>query len=192
MLLSARMLNNLSDINHFDVVQTFEVTQGDAPDIYFVLIDASVEKLRDPAGRRHVAVAGATLQVVIQDIDSSITVTKFASQPFPQDLSIWKVSFDPVTDGPSIAGLMGTYALKLKLTEPGTVLPAAWGRGTNYALDATVSYLGGAWRSLQANNLGNQPDISPLWWLRLNSVPTRVTSGFVTQAINIARTVQEF
>ena len=192
MLLSALMLNGVCDINHWDVVQTLEITQGDAPDIYFVLNDASVSKTKDPHGRRYVASAGATLQIVIQDIDSAVTLTKYATQPFPEDKSIWKVSFDPVTDGPSMSGLAGTYALKLRLTEPGTVLPAAWVISTNYALDALVSYLGGVWRSLQVNNLGNQPDISPLWWVRMNATPTKVTSGFVTQAINIARTVQEF
>lgn len=192
MLLSALMLNGLCDINHWEFVQTLETTQGSAPDIYFQLIDASVNKTKDPLGRRYIAGAGATLQVVIQDIDTAVTVTKYATQPYADDKSIWKISFNPVTDSVAIAGLVGTYALKLLLTEPGTVLPAAWVIGTNYPLDATVSYLGGAWRSLQANNLGNQPDTSPLWWLQLNSVPTRVTSGFVSQAINIARTVQEF
>jgi hypothetical protein len=192
MLLSARMLNGVADVNHFEAVQTLEFTQGDAPDIYFVLVDASADKALNPAGRRFVAGAGATLQVTLQDIDSSVTLVKYATQPFPEDKSIWKFSFDPVTDSAAMAGLVGTYALKLKLTEPGPVLPAAWAIGTTYAVDTLVSYLGGLWRSLQNANVGNQPDTSPLWWVRMNTVTTKVTSGFVGQAINIARTVQEF
>lgn len=192
MLLSARILNNVADVNHWEAVQTLEMTQGDAQDIYFTLVDASVEKTKDPIGRRYVAGAGATLQVVIQDMDTAVTLTKYAAQPFPGDLSIWKLTLDPVADAVAIAGLVGTYAMKLRLTEPGVALPAAWAIGTTYAVDATVAYLSVPWRSLQSGNVGHQPDTSPLWWARMNYVPTKVTSGFVSQAINIARTVQEF
>lgn len=192
MVLSARMLNGVADVNHFEVVQTLEAIQGDCPDIYFVLIDASVEKTKDPSGRRYVAATGSTLQVTLRDINSSVTLTKYATQPFSGDLSIWKVTYDPVTDSTKWASLVGTYALKLTLTEPGTTLPAAWAIGTTYALDATVSYLGGMWRSLQTNNTGNQPDTATAWWVRMNTTPTKVLSGFAGQAVSIARATQEF
>jgi hypothetical protein len=118
MLLSARMLNGVADVNHFEVVPTLEFTQGDAPDIYFVLVDASVEKTKDPAYRRYCPAALATLQVTLRNVDSSISLTKTATQPFPTaDTSIWKVSFNSVSDAAAIAGLKGTYALKLVLTE---------------------------------------------------------------------------
>jgi hypothetical protein len=41
----------------------------------------------------------------------------------------------------------------------------AWAAGTTYALDATVSYDGAGYRSLQAGNLGNVPDEpGSTWW----------------------------
>jgi hypothetical protein len=40
----------------------------------------------------------------------------------------------------------------------------AWAVGTNYGLNATVSYNHRIWQSLIAGNLGNQPDISPDKW----------------------------
>lgn len=192
MLLSARILNNVADVNHFEVVTSVEVVQGDAPDIFFALVDASVNKHDSPPHRRFVAAAGATLKVVLQDINTAVTLTKYAVRPFPGDQSIWRISFDPTTDATAMAGLVGTYALKLTLTEPGTVLPAAWDALVNYGLDTQVSYLGGLWRSLNVNNLGNVPVAGSVWWVQMNIAYTKVTSGFVSQAISIARSTPEF
>ncbi len=45
-----------------------------------------------------------------------------------------------------------------------TIWPA-WASGTTYAAGATVSYLGAAYRSLQAANTGNVPDAAgSVWW----------------------------
>ena len=194
MLLSARMLNGVADVNHFETVATLEMTQGDIQDVYFVLIDASVEKTRDPAGRRYVAEAGASLQVTIQDIDSAVTVVKLATRPFAGDQSIWKVTLDPLVDAVSIPAICGTYALKLKLTEPGVPnpLPAAWANLTTYGLNDLVIFGAALWRSLQVGNLGNSPDVSPLWWVQMNIVPAKSHSGFVSHALSVARTTQEF
>jgi len=53
----------------------------------------------------------------------------------------------------------------------GTVYPyiapvsnPAYVAGTTYGAGDLVSYGGFAWKSLQAANTGNQPDISPTWW----------------------------
>lgn len=192
MLLSARILNNVVDVNTFEVVSSLEVVQGDTPDLYFALIDASVNKHNTPHGQRYVAPSTATLKVVVQDINSAVTVTKYATRPFPGDQSIWKVTYNPVTDATTIGALVGTYALKLTLTEPGTTLPAVWDIATNYGLDALVAYLGGLFRSLQTNNLGNTPGADDIWWEQMNTTPTKVISGFVSQALSIARASQEF
>jgi hypothetical protein len=192
MLLSARILNNVVDVNTFEVCMTLELTQGDAPTIYFALIDASVNKHKDPHGQRYVAPSDATLKVVLQDINTAVTLTKYATRPFPGDQSIWSISFNPVTDATSMASLLGTYALKLTLTEPGTTLPAAWSATTVYALDDLVSYSGGLFRSFQSLNLNNTPGEVAIWWVQMNTVNTKVISGFVSQAISIARSSPEF
>jgi len=192
MLLSARMLNNVNDVNNFEVVQTLEMVKGDVAVIYLALIDASTEKHRDPTGRRYCAATGSTLKVVIQDINTAVTLTKYATRPFAADQSIWKVTLDLVMDAVAIAGLCGTYALKLTLVEPGTTMPATWLIGTTYGLDVLTTYSGGLWRSLQVGNTGNQPDISPIWWVQMNVTPAKYYSGFVSQAVSIARTSQEF
>lgn len=42
----------------------------------------------------------------------------------------------------------------------------AWLVGTTYAKDAEVNYANSIYVSLAAANTGNQPDVSPTWWIR--------------------------
>jgi len=192
MLLSCWMLSGVADQNHFEIVPSLEMSQGDVSDIYFVLSDFSANKTATPPGRRYIAAPGSTLLVVIKDIDNAVTVSKYATRPFVQDGSIWKLSLNAITDAVAIAGLIGTYALKLTLVEPGTTMPAAWGAGTSYDTGDLVSYLGGMWRSLQDTNQGNIPDDTLVWWQPMSVVSAKTHSGFVSQALSIARITQEF
>jgi hypothetical protein len=111
MLLSARILNDVGGVNTFSYAQVAEFTEGDAPTIYFQLIDESLDRDSRPAGRRYMPAAGATLQVVIHNIDDAKTATRFATQPFAQDPSIWSISL-LTTDT-----VRGTCSVKLTLTE---------------------------------------------------------------------------
>lgn len=116
MLLSARMLNNVASVNAFDWAENVEFTQGDQVDVYFQLIDASLDKAVKgyvPAGRRYMPAAGATLSVTIANIDDAVQIVRSASQPFANDPSIWKVS---VLNSDKI---VGTCALVLVLNESG-------------------------------------------------------------------------
>jgi hypothetical protein len=193
MLLSARILNNVADVNHFETVVSLEVVQGDAPDIYIALVDASVEKHNVPPYRRYVAPTGSTLKVVIQDIDTAVTLTKYATRPFSGDQSIWKVAYTQPADITSIASMAGTYALKLTLTEPGTTLPDVWSDIVDYNFEDLVSLADGTlWRSLQSSNLNNVPGVGNVWWSQMAVVFPKVLSGFVSQAISIARSSPEF
>lgn len=45
---------------------------------------------------------------------------------------------------------------------------SAWSVGTTYSLADPVRYGEFYYNSLQAGNLGNQPDISPLWWIQID------------------------
>lgn len=118
MLLSAYMLNNVSDVNHFDVVQSVQYTQGDTTYIYFQLIDSSVNPSTQgfcPSGRRYVPAVGATLVVTLQSIDSTKTATKTATQPFTTDPSIWRISMA------STDQLVGSRDMLMALTESGVL-----------------------------------------------------------------------
>lgn len=44
---------------------------------------------------------------------------------------------------------------------------ATWAAGTTYAINAIVDYGQSLYRSLQASNLGRQPDTNPTWWVLL-------------------------
>lgn len=118
MLLSARMLNDVNSVNSWENADSIQFTKGDVVDIYFVTIDASLDTASEnflPPGRRYVPAAGATLQVVIESIDDAKKITRYASQPFANDLSIWKVSIL------SSDIIEGTANLRLTLTETSKV-----------------------------------------------------------------------
>lgn len=117
MLLRARMLNAVASVNAFEVVQQVQFTQGDTIDVYFQLIDATLDPAPRyiPAGRRYMPAVGALLTVRLDNIDDNIQVTRSATQPFAQDPSIWKVTVVG-TDA-----IVGTCALVLTLTESGKV-----------------------------------------------------------------------
>lgn len=117
MLLRARMLNAVASVNAYEVAEQVQFTQGDTVDIYFQLIDATLDPAPKfiPAGRRYMPAAGALLSVKLDNIDDNIAITRSAVQPFANDPSIWKVSVLG-TDA-----IVGTCALVLTLTESGKV-----------------------------------------------------------------------
>lgn len=115
MLLSVRMLNGVGNVNTFEYVSAVEFTEGDGPLIYFQLIDSSLDKGMRPAGRRYAPAAGATLQCVVHSIDDAKKVTRFASQPFANDPSIWALQLQ------STDVIRGTCSMQLVLTEGAVV-----------------------------------------------------------------------
>lgn len=116
MILSARFLDNVGSVNSFTYVQQAQFTEGDAIDIYFQLIDAAKMDTTEnwkPAGMRYMPAAGATLSVTVDNIDDAKKITRPATQPFPLDPSIWKLSIL------STDVIKGTQNLKLTLSEGG-------------------------------------------------------------------------
>jgi hypothetical protein len=115
MLLSARILQDVASVNTFRPVQQLKFTKGDTLTIYFQLIDASLDTAGEgynPVGRRYVPAAGATLSVVVDNIDVAKKVTKTATKPFSGDDSIWSISIASTDVIPS-----GTASLQFTLTE---------------------------------------------------------------------------
>jgi hypothetical protein len=121
-LLSARILKNVNGVNAFEHAPVMEFTEGDGPTIYFQLVDSTSDRAEQgffPPGRRYVPNVGATLQCVLHHIDDARKVTRFASQPFPQDTSIWALTLLP-TDT-----IRGTTDMLLTLTEGSRVTRGA-------------------------------------------------------------------
>jgi hypothetical protein len=115
MLLSARALVDVASANSFEHSEVLEFTVGDAGDVYFQLVDASLDKSVHgyvPPGRRYIPASGATLQCTVESIDDAKKIVRYATAPFAGDQSIWKLSF-LATDT-----IKGTANIRLKLTEP--------------------------------------------------------------------------
>lgn len=116
MLLSARLLNNVSNVNSFDVSLQTKFTEGDSQTIFIQLIDLNKDPEAKPlSGKRFVPATGATLNVVFKSNDTSKTVTKIATNPFPGDLSIFSFSVLPVDN------LKGSWSILLALSQGGVV-----------------------------------------------------------------------
>jgi hypothetical protein len=94
MLLSARPLKDVANVNSFEVDSSIDWTEGDQLTLYIQLIDASVDTSSqgyNPAGRRYCAPATSTLTVIIENIDDTRKVTRVATQPYTGDASIWSL-----------------------------------------------------------------------------------------------------
>lgn len=114
MLLSARFLQDVQGVNSWEPSSSLQWTEGDQLDMYFQLIDASLDRPEQgfyPSGRRYVPATGATLSCVIENIDDAKKITRLASQPFVNDGSIWKLSILG-TDR-----IRGTPQMRITLTE---------------------------------------------------------------------------
>ena len=118
MLLSARMLTDVQNVNSFEYVDQVEFFEGDTLYLYFQLTDSTQNRVDQgymPAGRRYVPASGSTLQVILDNIDDAKRVSRAATLAFPNlDNSIWKVQ---VLANDKISG---TVQMKLMLSESGT------------------------------------------------------------------------
>lgn len=57
-----------------------------------------------------------------------------------------------------------TYAESMLISSNATETYSAWAAGTTYAQNTYVTYSNSLYQSLQASNVGHQPDTSPTWW----------------------------
>ncbi len=117
MLLSAFFLNDVANVNSFDYVQQVELFEGDPITVYIQLVDSTKDRTSEfnRKGRRYTPSDGASMSVVITNIDDDKTYTKTATQPFSGDLSIWSFNISASDD------VKGTPNLKLTLTEGSTI-----------------------------------------------------------------------
>jgi hypothetical protein len=86
MKLSAKFLKNVSNINNFQYVNQWDISEGSANRLYFQIID----KLKD--NLRFITQATTySVSVTFLSIDSNSEITKSATQPFADDKSIWYI-----------------------------------------------------------------------------------------------------
>lgn len=119
MRLSLRFLNDVANANSFEYADSIEFQGGDNQTVYLQLVDASLDRLEqgfNPPGRRYTPSAGAMLSVTMVNLDDAKKVVRPASQPFPNDPSIWAMTVLP-TDP-----IKGTVRLSMVLTETGRIL----------------------------------------------------------------------
>jgi len=89
MKLSARFLKNVADVNCFQYVDEWDISEGSAQTLYFQVVD----KLKDDI--RYLSQATTlSVSVTFLSIDTDEEIEKTATQPFSDDKSIWCVSLD--------------------------------------------------------------------------------------------------
>ena len=119
MLLSARFLTDVADVNSWSTIPQLKMGEGEALTVYIQLVDIARDRAEQgfvPAGRRFVPASGATLQVVLQNINGAKVATKNATLAFSgADNSIWTFSIL------STDSVVGTVGVQLVLTESGKV-----------------------------------------------------------------------
>ena len=131
MLLSARPLRDVADVNHFRIADQWQFSQGDSAPLYLQLIDKSLDLAEEggkPPFRRYVPQAGSSLQITFESLDLAKRIIRYATQPFPQDGSIWKITLLPSDI------LRGTLTICLRLTEPS---------GTSYGMVQPIAAIMG-------------------------------------------------
>ena len=111
MVLTALPLNSVGSVNVWQFDDVIEFTEGDPASVYFMLVDSTLDRSRVPAGRSYVPAAAATLTCAIETLDDTKKISRAASNPFPDDRSIWKLDFY-ATDS-----VRGTAGIRLTLTE---------------------------------------------------------------------------
>jgi hypothetical protein len=112
MQLSLRLLDDVCDVNSFELASELAFTSGDPQDVYIQLVDATrARKTPDSPAIRYMPAAGATLSLLFDSIDIDKQVTKVATQPFV-DTSIWTVSLT----AQDAAKLRGTVNMVFTLT----------------------------------------------------------------------------
>src|ERR1700761_5256440 len=94
MILSVRWLQDVGSVNSFQIANDLCIGAASPTTLYLQLIDSSVFsaiKGYNPPGRRYMPTSGSILTVSFNDINDNEKISRFASQPFIQDPSIWMV-----------------------------------------------------------------------------------------------------
>ena len=91
MQLAFRFLKQVHDENSFIETTSYTISQGNAGDLYFRLVDLD-QKCQMESPLRYLPSLSASMEVQFTHIDSTKSISRVATMAFPDDdRSIWKV-----------------------------------------------------------------------------------------------------
>jgi hypothetical protein len=104
-------------VNLWSYASDVTAYEGEALSMYVQLVDraAATDDGGPGGGRRYAPAAGATLSVTFESLDAAKVVTRFATQPYVGDASIWLAN---VLAGD---GIRGSVLLRFVLNEGGVI-----------------------------------------------------------------------
>lgn len=121
MRLGIQLLDSSATLNRFKVVSVLTINQGETFDVFFQLVDQE-------QSIRYVPAVGATCLVEVprlaeafgtlsnQRVNSDFSIRRGASNPFPDDRSIWKLTLSTT----ETANLMSSN-IRVTITEGSVV-----------------------------------------------------------------------
>jgi len=121
MVLTALPLNSVASVNVWQYDDVIEFTEGDPASVYFQLVDSTLDRSRVPAGKRYVPATAATLVCAVEALNDAKKISRTATNPFPDDRSIWKLDFY------STDSIRGTAGIRFTLTE-GTAIRTGYAK----------------------------------------------------------------
>lgn len=126
MFLGGRMLKNVQNVNSWEVANEVKLREGNAATVYFQITDEEqASDLMNGFGLRYMPASGSTMSVTISSINSANVLNKIATQPFPQDSSIWQfniLSTDKVSQGNLMFSLTENGIIKTGVIAKAVVL----------------------------------------------------------------------
>ena len=94
MRLGLAMLDNVSTLNNLKYLNQVQILPGETTVVRFQLIDVDTKSQTNQIGNRYIPAntpVAPTMQITIQSVDDSKTITKAATMSFPNDdRSIWE------------------------------------------------------------------------------------------------------
>jgi hypothetical protein len=108
MKLSIKFLKNVANVNTYQYVSQWNISEGSSHTLYFQFVD----KLKDDLRYLSQATVINSVKVTFLNIDEASEIEKTAVQAFSDDKSIWRITLD--SDEVPNSG-----AIKVAITEDG-------------------------------------------------------------------------
>lgn len=85
-------MDKVSDVNHFSEVEVIELIRGNPYSLYFRVVQPNKDSLR------YVPAASSTGLVKFKHTNDAKKINRAATNPFPEDRSIWKIDLLPTDE----------------------------------------------------------------------------------------------
>jgi hypothetical protein len=94
MIYIAKIMDDVKNVNSYDLVDEIHLTRGNQFDLYFQLQSRKqLASNGDYIDTRYIPLAvGATVEVQFDNLDKSYQIRRVASKPFAEDGSIYKIT----------------------------------------------------------------------------------------------------